>query len=267
VAIFVGNELAAQLKFKLDNRCSNNQAEQLVIAKALEVIESIHISEKSPRTVTIFTDSRITLDSLKNVNNHGYLIEEIRKRVSLLERFNVTIEFSWVKAHIGVYGNKLADRLAKDAARNRDTMIAFSRTPKSTLYSEIEEEANQKWQQEWETCMKAAITKKFFPHVQDRLKLKINITPIFAVITTGHGKTRAYLHRFKLMENSKCVCNKGDQTIDHLINQCALLQTQRELLKSNVLKYGNWPVSKYELITKHMKPFLTFINSTDFDQL
>jgi ribonuclease HI len=55
------------------------------------------------------------LDSLKNVNNHGYLTEEIRKRVSILERFNWTIEFSWVKAHIGIYGNQLADRLAKDA--------------------------------------------------------------------------------------------------------------------------------------------------------
>jgi hypothetical protein len=110
-----------------------------------------------------------------------------------LERFNWTIEFSWVKAHIGIYGNELADRLAKEATRNRDTTIAFNRIPKSTLYSEIEEEANQKWQQEWETCTKAAITKQFFAHVQERLKLKINITPTFAVMATGHGKTRGYL--------------------------------------------------------------------------
>jgi ribonuclease HI len=34
VAIFVDKELKAQLKFKLDNRCSNNKAEQLAIAKA-----------------------------------------------------------------------------------------------------------------------------------------------------------------------------------------------------------------------------------------
>jgi hypothetical protein len=35
VAIFVGKDLKAQLKFKLGHRCSNNQAEQLAIAKAL----------------------------------------------------------------------------------------------------------------------------------------------------------------------------------------------------------------------------------------
>jgi hypothetical protein len=143
----------------------------------------------------------------------------------------------------------------------------FSRIPKSTLYSETEEEANKKWQQEWDICTKVVITKQFFPHVQDRLKLKINLTSIFAVMTTGHGKTRAYLHRFKLLEHAACVCNKGDQTIDHLINQCALLQTQREILKSNVLKSGNWPVSNYEFISKHTKSFIIFIKSIDFDQL
>jgi hypothetical protein len=135
------------------------------------------------------------------------------------------------------------------------------------LYSEIEEEARQKWQKEWENCTKAAITKPYFCHIQDRLKLKININPVFAAMVIGHEKTRAYLYRFKLMEQAVCVCNKGDQTIDHFINRCTLLQTQGELLKSSVLKCGNWTVSKHELITKHQKSFLTFINSINFDKL
>jgi len=92
VAIFVDKALVAQLKFKLYNKCSNNRAVQLTIAKALKVIESIDISENSPRTVTIFTDSRTAIDSLKYVNKHGYLMEEIRKRLSILERLNWTIE-------------------------------------------------------------------------------------------------------------------------------------------------------------------------------
>jgi ribonuclease HI len=62
VEIFVSKELKAQLKFKLGNRCSNNQAEQLAIAKALETIDEINIVENSPCTIGIFTDSRITID-------------------------------------------------------------------------------------------------------------------------------------------------------------------------------------------------------------
>jgi ribonuclease HI len=40
VAVFTGQELMEQLKFKLENRCFNNQAEQLAIIKALEAIQS-----------------------------------------------------------------------------------------------------------------------------------------------------------------------------------------------------------------------------------
>jgi hypothetical protein len=184
-----------------------------------------------------------------------------------LERSNWTTEFSWVKAYVGIYRNERADQLTKAAACNRDTTVSFNRISKSTLYSEIEEEAAQKWQKEGENCTKAAITKQFFPNVRDRVKLNINVNPNFTVMVTGHGKTRAYLHQFKIIENATCPCDNGDQTIDHLCNQCTLLQTQRELLRNNVLKSGNWPVSKEELTTKHLKSFHSFTKSVDFDQL
>jgi len=135
------------------------------------------------------------------------------------------------------------------------------------LYSEIEEGATQKWQKEWENCTKAAITKQSFQNVRDRVKLNISVNPNFTAMVTGHGKTRAYLHRFKITENATCPCNKGDQIIDHLLNQCTILQTQRELLRNNVLKSGKWSVRKEELITKHLKSFLVFTKSIDFDQL
>jgi ribonuclease HI len=149
-----------------------------------------------------------------------------------LEGANWTIEFSWVKAHVGIYGNELADQLPKAAARNRDTTIAFNRIPPSTLYSEIEE-AKEKWQKEWKDFTKAGITKQFFPNMKDRLKLEIDINPIFTALVRGHEKKRAYLHRFNILEQATCTCKKGDQTTDHSTNQCTLLQPQRELLRTS----------------------------------
>jgi hypothetical protein len=34
---------------------------------------------------------------------------------------------------------------------------------------------------------KGQITKEFFPVIQDRLKMKIKITPIFTTMKMGHG--------------------------------------------------------------------------------
>jgi ribonuclease HI len=136
VAIFIQQKLAVQLQFRLGTRCSNNQAKQLAIIKALEAIETIDIPENSPRTIDIFTNSRITLDLLQNANNHSYLIEEIRKRLSYLDRANWTTGISWVKAHAGIYGNEMADKIAKAATRNSDIALSFNRIPTSTLHRE-----------------------------------------------------------------------------------------------------------------------------------
>ena len=79
VALYIGTELALQEKFKLDTSCSNNQAEQLEITKALKAIGKIDITQDKLRTVIIFMDSRISIDSIRNTKKHSHLIEEIRK--------------------------------------------------------------------------------------------------------------------------------------------------------------------------------------------
>ena len=97
--------------------------------------------------------------------------------------------------------------------------------------------------------------------------MKISVTTNFAAMVTRHGKTRAYFYRFKIMEQATCPYNNGDQTIDHLLYQCTLLHTSRKLLRNSVLKTGNWPANEQDLTTKHLKAFLTYKNSVDFEQL
>ena len=137
-----------------------------------------------------------------------------------------------VKAHTGIYGNELTNRLAKEAARSDSTSNAFNRIPKSTVYYEAAEEAKQKWQDVWSTCDKAAATKQYFPTVWDRLGTKINLTPNLAAMLSGHGKTMAYLHRFKLRDDATCICGQGDKTTDHLLFHCTNTHTQKEVLNN-----------------------------------
>ena len=64
VAIFTGKVFTEQLKLKLDDRCTNNQAEQLAIVKALEVTEKQQVNNDEHRIAVIYTDSKITLYSI-----------------------------------------------------------------------------------------------------------------------------------------------------------------------------------------------------------
>ena len=74
-AIYVDQVLKKQCKYKLQSCCSNNQAEQIAILKSLEELTSL--SDHNARTVAIYTDSKVTLASLRNNFIHSPLIEEI----------------------------------------------------------------------------------------------------------------------------------------------------------------------------------------------
>jgi hypothetical protein len=86
-------------------------------------------------------------------------------------------------------------------------------------------------------------------------------------ITTAHDKTKAYLYRFKIIESPEFPCDDGNQTVDHLLHDCTKLQKGREELISNISKQDNWPVNKSDLVNKHLKHFIQFTNSIDFEKL
>ena len=75
------------------------------------------------------------------------------------------------------------------------------------------------------------------------------------------------LHRLKIIGSPECACKQGIQTVDHLIFQCKRLKNEREMLKNNVLKAGNWLVSKCELINRNLKQFISYMNSMDLEKI
>ena len=78
----------------------------------------------------MFPKNKVTIDSLKNHSMHSFLIEEISNKVRKLSTPNWTIQFRWVKAHIGIEGNEAADKLAKEAVHDKDDQyILYDRVP------------------------------------------------------------------------------------------------------------------------------------------
>jgi ribonuclease HI len=81
----------------------------------LDYSENLQTEDK---TATIYTDSRMTLDSLKNSKTYTFLIEEIRRKLTETRKAYWKILFNRVKAHVGIEGNELLDTVAKDSATN-----------------------------------------------------------------------------------------------------------------------------------------------------
>ena len=91
--IFVKGKLAYQLKFKLHAHCSNNQAKQVAILKALEQLEKLQERQEGTRRAALYTDSKITFDLLQNKTKRNCLRESIRNKIIELTHSKWTIYF------------------------------------------------------------------------------------------------------------------------------------------------------------------------------
>ena len=159
-----------------------------------------------------------------------------------MQRYSSTLyhnlgPIGWVKSHIGIEGNEPADRLAKAAAADTAKLeIEYEKTTKSTTATELMKEGIAKWQRLWERTNKGALCRWFLPSVEQRLQTNLPISPASTAIVLGHGKTKSYLHRFGIIDNQTCPCKGGDQTTEHLIHQCSILETQRDVMKQTIQK-------------------------------
>jgi hypothetical protein len=175
---------------------------------------------------------------------------------------------TWVKAHNGNYGNEQADQLAKEAASSNEVETAHTKIPKSAVVRKLKEEGEREWQSEWDTSTKCEITKSFFFFLKDRIFTSLRMGINLSMIITVHGTLRSYYHRFKIIDDPKCICKIGPHTTDHLLWECELLRKQREVLKNSITKAGgDWPLTNSDLANKHTKLFQMFVNSTNFETL
>ena len=56
---------------------------------------------------------------------------------------------------------------------------------------ELEEESVRKWQRNWTQNTNGSTTKEYFANVEERLKMKLNLTQNFTAVATGQGENKS----------------------------------------------------------------------------
>jgi hypothetical protein len=107
-----------------------------------------------------------------------------------------------------------------------------------------------------------------FPTVGQRLKLRIPITPEFTATVSGYGKSKVYLNRFNLTDNPMCSSSEGEQSVEHLIHVCRILEPPKSSMIQHITTRGGiWPPTNNELEAKDLNAFAQFVKSIDFSKL
>ncbi len=115
-----------------DGMKTNNVAEIMAIVFGLEKLIEYNLINQFDGFL-VFTDSSFVIDSLCNYLSNwiknGWKTSrnepvvnsyQFKKIIEIVEKYNLTIYFKKVKAHSGIEGNEMADKLAKNGALAND---------------------------------------------------------------------------------------------------------------------------------------------------
>ena len=126
--------------FRLPNDYSVFDAELFAIFAAIE-----HILQEE-KSAILFSDSRSSLEAIKNCSHKHPLVLKICK---LILTSPISIYLAWIPSHIGIPGNERADDWAKRSLNYRDMDITPSPISYSTLMRMTKSKIQLYWQNEW----------------------------------------------------------------------------------------------------------------------
>jgi ribonuclease HI len=90
------------------------------------------------RTLTIHTDSRISIDVIAKPSDYQNPVEQIREKIRRINKEHSIIHvIGWREAHDGNRGNELADYLAKETACSGEAEIACIKIRKRAVISAL----------------------------------------------------------------------------------------------------------------------------------
>ncbi|KAG8184453.1 hypothetical protein JTE90_002302 [Oedothorax gibbosus] len=199
---------------RLEDRNSVFQAELTAIEKACAwVNQNLRNTE-----VSLFSDIRSGLQTIANPDNRCSIAISILEHIEKAKTLHVKMNLNWVKAHVGITGNELADSAAKEATE-LELQDWAQKLPKSYLRRSLKTMAQDLWQNRWNETTNGLVTKKFFPKVSTSRLIRGRV----AQLATGHGRFPSYLQRFNFDIEGECWCGLGMGSSDHYLTNCTLL--------------------------------------------
>ena len=159
------------------------------------------------------------------------MVREIKEWLYKLHTKFKKVQFCWIPAHVGIQGNEIADKLAKQAAKYPN--VKFDSIPHSDLRETIRSHIKRKWQKKWSS-----------PTLKNNKKL-VNIRPIIehwpssfhpnrryertlTRLRIGHTKlTHGYLMRREVAH--RCNWCNVPLTVEHVLAKCKRYETERRI--------------------------------------
>jgi len=107
---------------------------------------------------------------------------------------------------------------------------------------EAEDKCLEDWQELWTGTDKGRWTFTFIPNVRTRITTPLPFDHYYSQIISGHGDFNFKLNGFRLTEDPSCRCGWQEDSAEHLLNSCPLVENYRIILRTKMENLGyTWP--------------------------
>ena len=220
------------IQLRLPNRSSIYTAELRAILLALK-----HVYQSNNTHSLIISDSLSALQSISSRKITHPILVEIHNLLSELALLWKTVVFMWVPSHVGIHGNALVDKAAKDALNHdipplpRQFVFHLDLRRQTKLY------CKQLWQDDWSNQPRNKLF-QVLPNLSDRLPTVTKNRKEETILSRLHIGHTYVTHSFLLKNEDPpwCFCCDAPFTVEHFLTECSdLVLPRNQCFNSNSL--------------------------------
>ena len=197
--------------------------------------------------IKFFSDSQAALQALKSNKCTAMTVKDTHTALNSLANQAKLVRLTWIKAHVGLDGNELADEYAKLGTIDDSTQLATQTTGKE-IKGATREYVYHKWKEKWRALKKCRMTKVFY-HGPDRrvgkvvARLSRTDMTLFIHAITGHNNLN-YMNSIIIPGYTPLCrfCEEEDESFQHLYEDCPVFWKQRMEIQKDKIGADNWTV-------------------------
>jgi hypothetical protein len=198
------------------------------------------VGSGQPGEFLILTDSLSSIEALRSrmipPRTHS-VVYECKEALWRLRANQFEVQLMWVPAHVGIDGNEMVDRIAKDFAVSGN--LYRGGALECVLCPQMKSCLLMDWQRRWDGRDIGRYAFSIFPRVRlsawflnvvaDRL-----VFTVISRLISNHTRVKAHLSRINIVGEALCGCGCDYETVDHILWSCPLYQHERIQLWSQL---------------------------------
>ena len=195
-------------------------AAELYAIRSVLMLARIH----QHRSIVIYSDSRSALQAIQRMDSTNNLVQEITSLIKILTDQQTMVLFCWIPSHVGIEGNELADKAAKEAIQN--PVVDRNEASDADVIAYIKGKLQMNWEERWANIVDNRKLRAIQPTLK-RPKMKLGRKDQLKITRLRIGHTRLTHGSLLLGEGlpqcTECTWDEEDPqilTVQHVLMEC-----------------------------------------------